>query len=146
MSEGGNTYEGSGTEKRWELLVRLVNWTFGDGTLPEELAWATMVIIPKGMGGCWGIGIVEVAWKVCATVVNCRLVRGLVLHEALHGFRSGRETGTATLDANSDQQLAGLAHEPLFQVFLDIHKEYDSLDRGICLEVLRGYRMGPNMV
>ena len=140
------THTKAPSQRRWEILVRLLHWTFRDGTPPEELTWATMVLIPKGKGEFRGIIIEEVAWKVCATVVNCRLVRGLVLHEALHGFRSGRETGTATLDANSDQQLAGLAHEPLFQVFLDIHKEYDSLDRGICLEVLRGYRMGPNMV
>ena len=37
-----------------------------------------------------------------------------------------------------DQQLAGLAHEPLFQVFLDIDKAYDSLDKERFLEVLSG--------
>ena len=83
--------------------MRLVNWTFGDGTLPEELAWATMVIIPTGMGGFWGIGIVEVAWKVCATVVNFRLRRGVVLHDALNGFRGGRGTGTTTLESKLAQ-------------------------------------------
>ena len=36
--------------RRWELVVRLVNIKFGDGTLPAELSWATMVIIPKGKG------------------------------------------------------------------------------------------------
>ena len=36
--------------RRWELVVRLDNIKFGDGTLPAELSWATMVIIPKGKG------------------------------------------------------------------------------------------------
>ena len=37
--------------RRWELLVRLVQQKFEDGTPPEELVWATMVLILKGKGG-----------------------------------------------------------------------------------------------
>ena len=82
-----------------------------------------------------GIGLVKMACKVCKAVVNCRLKRGIVLNDALHGFRVERfiveqGTGTATLEANLDQHLDGLAHKPLFQLSLDIRKEYDSLDRG----------------
>ena len=79
-----------------------------------------MVLIPKGKGGGWGIGLVEVAWKFCATVVNCRLRRGVVLHESFQGFIGGQGTGTATLEAKLAQQLLGIAHDPLFQVFLDM--------------------------
>ena len=111
-----------------------------------NLVWATMVLILKGKGEYGGIVIVEVAWKVCASVVNSRLKRGAVLHKALHGFREGRGMGTATLEAKLAQRLDGLAHEPLFQFFLDVYKSYDSLDRGLCLEVLRGYGMGLNLV
>ena len=117
-------------------MVRLLQRTFREGTPPEDLAWATMVLIPKGEGEFWGIGLVEVEWNICATVVNFWLRRGVVLHNALHGFRGGRRTGTATLEDKLSQQLAGLAHEPLFQVFLYIRKAYDSLDRSIFLEVL----------
>ena len=39
----------------------------------------------------------------------------------------------------------GLAHEPLFQVFLDMRKAYDSLDRVWCMGILQGYRMGKRM-
>ena len=35
--------------------------------------------------------------------------------------------------------------EPLFQVFLGVQKAYDSLDRDWCMEILRGYGMGPNI-
>ena len=63
-------------------------------------------------------------------MVNCRLKRGVVLNDALHGYRVGQGTGTATLEANLDQHLSGLAHKLLFQVFLDIRKEYDSMYRG----------------
>ena len=67
------------------------------------------------------------------------------MHNALHRFRVGQGTGTATLEAKLDQQLSGLSQKPLFRVFLDIRKLYDSLDRGWCLEILRGYGMGPNL-
>ena len=123
--------------RMWELLVRLVHRTFGDGNPPEELAWATMVLTLKGKGDFWDIGIVEVARKVCKVVVNFQLKRGLSLHDNLHGFRVGHGTGKATLEANMDQKLSGLAHEPLFQVFLDTSKDYDSPYKGRCLVVLQ---------
>ena len=69
----------------------------------------------------------------------------MILHDALHGFREGIGTGGATLEAKLAQQLARLAHEPLFQVFLYIRKSYDSLDMGQYMEILWEYGMGPNM-
>ena len=91
----------------------------------------------KKGGGHRGIGIVEVLWKVCSVVVNCWLKSSVVLHHALHGFIEGR--GTANMEANLAHQLAGFAHDTLFQVFLDVRKSYDSMDRKQCLELLRGY-------
>ena len=44
-----------------------------------------------------------------------------------------RGMGGATLEAKLAQQLAGLAHEPLFQMFLDVRKVYESLDRVKCI-------------
>ena len=68
-----------------------------------------------------------------------------MLHNALHVFRTGRWTGTAIIEANMSQQLVGISHEPLFQVFLDLQKAYYLLDWEWCLELLRGYGMGPNL-
>ena len=74
--------------------------------------------------------------KICATVVDCRLKRSVTLHDALHGFRAGRGMGTATLESKLAYQLVDIVHELLFQVFLDVRKAYDSLDRGRCMEIL----------
>ena len=52
---------------------------------------------PKREGGYHGIGIFEVAWKVCTAVVHCRLKRNVVLHDALHGFKEGQGMGKANL-------------------------------------------------
>ena len=85
------------------------------------------------------------AWKVCAEVANCRLNLGVILHDSLHRFRGGRGTGKATLESKLSQQLAGLTHDTLFQVFLENRKLYDSLDRDLYIEVLNGYGMGTNI-
>ena len=68
-----------------------------------------------------------------------------MLHYDIHGFGEGRGARTAALEANLAQHLAGLAHEPLLQVFVDVHKAYDSLDIDRCLELLRAYGMGMDL-
>ena len=64
--------------RRWEMLVRLVQVMFRDGTVPVEIAWEKMVLIPKGKGNHRGIGLAEVLWKVCAVLVNCRVCKGVL--------------------------------------------------------------------
>ena len=68
----------------------------------------------------------------------------MTLYGALHGFRVGRGMGIATLEAKFAQQLTRIAHKPLFQVLLDTRNAYDYLDRGRCMENLRGYGIGQN--
>ena len=65
-------------------------------------------------------------------------------HDALHGFRAGCGTGTATLEAKLLQQIAALREEVLYVIFLDLTKAYDALDSSRCLEILEGYSVGPN--
>ena len=68
-------------------MARLVQVIFRDKTVPEEISWAIMVLLPKGKEEYMGIGLVEVLRKVWSVVVNCRLKRSVVLHDALHGLR-----------------------------------------------------------
>ena len=42
-------------------------------------------------------------------------------------------------------QMAGLVHDPLLQVFLDVREAYGSLYRELFLELLRRYGLGPNL-
>ena len=75
----------------------------------------------------------EVIWKVVAEILHRRLTTSITYHDFLHGFRAGRGTGTATLEANLLQQLVAMIEEVLYVVFLDLHKAYDALDRSRCL-------------
>ena len=91
------------------------------------------------------MGILEVLWKVCSAVVNCCLKRSFLFHNAPHGFTEGRRTGMAALESNMAQQLDRISQDPIFQVFWDVRKAYESLEKEWCLELFRGYRMGLNL-
>ena len=123
-------------------MVEITQTAFREGKLAEEAMWQTVVLIPKGKGEYRGIGLVEVTWKVVAVILHRRLTKGITFHDALHGFREGRGTGTATLDAKLLQQLASMREEVLYVIFLDLTKAYDALDRLRSLEILKGYGVG----
>ena len=74
--------------------------------------------------------------------IHLRLTTAITYHDALHGFREGRGTGTATLEAKLLQQLAAMREEVLYVIFLYLNKAYDALDRSRSLEILKGYGVG----
>ena len=82
-------------------------------------------------------------WKVVASILHCCLTASITYHDFLHGFWAGRGTGTTTLEAKLLQNLATMRVEFLYVIFLDLHKAYDALDRSRCLEILKGYGVGP---
>ena len=47
--------------------------------------------------------------------------------------------------AKLTQQMAYLDQEPWYCGFIDLKKSFDAMDRDRCLEVLRGYGVGPRM-
>ena len=72
-----------------------------------------------------------------------RSTSSITFHDVFHGFRAGRGTGTATLEAKLLQQLAAMREEVLYVIFLYLTKAYDALDRSRCLGILEGYGVGP---
>ena len=86
----------------------MVQTAFRDGVLAEEAKWQVVVLISKGRKDYWGIGLVEVVWKVVAAILNRRFTSSITYHDSLHGFRAGCGTGTATLKAKLLQQLEAL--------------------------------------
>ena len=94
-------------------MVEITQTAFWEGKLAEEATWQTVVLIPKGKREFRGVGLVEVTWKVVAVILHRQITAGIKFHDALHGFREGRGTGTATLEAKLLQQLAVMKEEVL---------------------------------
>ena len=76
--------------------------------------WKTIVLIPKGQGEYRGIGLVDTIWKVCTSIVISRLKSSIVLHDVVHGFRQGRGTGTAIIEAKLEPQLTRDSSRSIF--------------------------------
>ena len=110
-------------------MVEITQTAFWEGDLAEEAMWKTVVLIPKGKKEYRGIELVEVTWKVVKVILHRQLTTAITFHDALHRFREGRGTGTATLEAKLLQQLAAMREEVLYVIFLDLTKVYDALDR-----------------
>ena len=83
-----------------------------------DMVCKAMVLLLKLGGGFRGLVLVEVIWKLFSSIMNNNLQSSFIMHDAVHGFSEGRETGTATLEAKLAQQLAGICHDPLFKVLL----------------------------
>ena len=69
----------------------------------------------------------------------------VTFHDILHGFHYNRGTGTVIMELNIAKELASIDHDPLFKVFLNLQKSYDTIDSGRILQTLEGYGSGPNM-
>ena len=95
---------------------------FQDGVLAEEAAWQKVALIPKG--GCYYqcIGLVEVMWKAVAVILNRCFTASITYHNSLHGFWSGRGTGTVTLEVKLLQQAAALREAVLHVILPDLQK------------------------
>lgn len=133
-------------QQGWEHVCKVIQHIFETGEIPEEMTWSILVLIPKTSGGTRGIGLLETMWKAVSAIINSRLQESIPLHDALHGFRKCRGTGTASLDAKLQMQLSHIRGVPLYQIFLDLSKAYDMLDCKQTLEILNSYGVGERIL
>ena len=109
------------------------------GDIPQELGWTILVLIPKGNMDTRGIGLLNTLWKVVEALIYTCLRASIQFHEVLHGFQSGRGTGTAIIDLDPAQELASVDHDPIFLVFLELRKSYNTVDRELRIQTLEEY-------
>ena len=134
-----------GNGDRWRLFIKLIQSIWRTGTIPQQLTWIIVVLIPKGGGDYRGIGLMEPFWKVIEMIMERRL-QAIQLHNCLHRSVQRRGTGTAILKAKLVQQLAYLRQTLLYEVFIDLRKAYDAMDRRRTLMILEAYGVGQNML
>ena len=93
-----------------------------------------------------GIALLEVLYKLVSTIINSRLKRTINFDDSIHGFRAGRGTGTAITEAKLRMQLHASKSDPLYIVFVDLNKAYDTLDRTQASRILQDYSDGPALI
>jgi hypothetical protein len=75
---------------RWNKMVEFVQHAFEMGELPTELPRSVLVLIPKDSGGCRGIGLLEICWKVISKIMDFRMKQGIGFDDLINGFRAER--------------------------------------------------------
>ncbi len=118
------------------IFVELIQAVWEHGSLPEQMKWVIIVYLPKGGGDYCGIGLLEPFWKVIEKIMVARLL--------LVKFHGG--TGTATIEAKLHKSLAWRDQSPLYQIYIDLKKAYDTLDRERTLGILAAYGVGPKLL
>ena len=140
-------FQNQAMTEAWNRVLELVELAFTGEPLPTAFGVGILVLIPKGVPDQYrGIALLEVIYKLVSAIINRRLADKIVFHQAVHGFCRSRGTGTAIIEAKLRMQLAQRTTKPLYLVFLDLRKAYDTLDRRRTLDILKGYGVGANIL
>ena len=146
-NEDGTEREGdTNALKNWNTVVILVQKCIEHGEIPDAFLFGILVIIPKDdKGGVRGIGLLETIHKLVSQIINIRMASAVSFDKDVHGFRKRRGTYTAIGERKLRMQMAVCASTTIYQVYLDLRKAYDSIDRQRVLLILEKYKVGPNL-
>ncbi len=135
--------------EEWKLVMKLVRYCFENDAknMPRAFEVGILALIPKDITSHRGIVLLEAIYKIASAIVASRLSNAVKFHDALHGFLSGRRTGTVITQVKLRMQHTrncGVGN--LYMIFLDLKKAYYSLDRDRTLSILKGYGVGDNIL
>jgi hypothetical protein len=125
--------------------IEIIKLVFTEGDIPISFSYGILVLIPKPDQSFRGIALLETIYKLISMIIHQRLTTSIKLHDVVHGFRANRGTGTSTMNVKLLMQKAKRESNPLYMIFLDIKKAYDTLDRERTIEILQKYGVGPNI-
>jgi hypothetical protein len=134
-----------GLGDKWCIFIKLMQAIWEQGCVPEQIRWEVIVLLPKGNGDYRGIGLLDPFWKVAEKIMVARFA-SIKFHDCLHGGLTKRGTGTATIEAKLHQSLAWRDQCPLYQIYVNLKKAYNALDRERTLNILVAYGVGPRML
>ena len=78
----------------------------------------------------------EVLCKIIAIIIDQLLADSIEFHNIMYRFIAWRRTGTTTLEAKINQQIADLRKEVLYLIYFYLHKDSEALDWGDTLAIL----------
>ena len=137
----------NGGEKMCEALLDLFNRYLLSETVPQDFRDALIVTVYKRKGDraeCGnhrGISLLAIAGKVLAKIVLNRLkfISEEVLLESQCGFWQDHSTSDTFFTLRQLQEKAVEQHQPLYIVFVDFTKAFDTTDRTTLWKILEIY-------
>ena len=93
--------------------MELFQFVWGHGTIPIELLWTILILVPKGNADTRLIGLLGILWKVMEAIIDTCIKKFKNVHDALHIFCAWRGMGTAIMELNIAQDLASVNQDPL---------------------------------
>ena len=58
-----------GLGEKWRIFVKLMQAVWEQGSIPEQMKWKIIDLLPKGGGDYCGIGLLEPFWKVIKKIM-----------------------------------------------------------------------------
>ena len=128
-------------------VVEIIQRCIGEGDIPRAFVKGILVIIPKDdVGGVQGIGLLECIHKLISQIINLHLSNAVSFCKEVHRFRKKRGTFTVVGETKLTMQLATCRSDTLYQIYLDLSKAYDSIDRTKIVQLLKKYHVGPRIL
>jgi hypothetical protein len=134
-----------GLGHKWWVFIKMMQAIWEHGSIPEQMRWEIIILSPEGGGDYHGIRLLEPFWKVMEKVMVAQLA-SIKFHDGLHGGLPGQGTGMAMIKAKLAQSLAWCNQRPLYQIYVDLKKAYNALDREQMVKILVAYGVGPRML
>ena len=98
-------------------MVWLIQHIWDTREIPTRMLLTIVALIPKGTSEDFcRIRLLEVVWKIVDRVIGVRL-KCVPLHNALHGFRTGRGCSTGIMEVKLAHQLGSLEQSPFLENF-----------------------------
>ena len=137
-------------DRLYDILMRCWN----EGVVPQSMRDCTMVTLYKNKGdrsdcnNYRGISLLSVAGKAFARVLLKRLqvVAERVYPESQCGFRAGRSTIDMAFSLKLIQEKCIEQQMPLFVVFLDLTKAFDTVNREGLFQILEKVGCPPKLL
>jgi hypothetical protein len=84
----------------WEMVLKLVEYCLINDAeeAPRAFEIGILALIPKDVTSYRGIVLLESIYNLVSFIITRRLTEAIEFHDALHGFRGGRGTGTAIIE------------------------------------------------
>jgi len=114
------------------MVLDLVHYCFVNNAKdsPKAFEIGILALIPKDITSYRGIVLLETIYKIASAIIASRLSASIDFHDAVHGYREGRGTGTAITELKLlMQHTRNCGVENLYIIFLDLKKAYYTLDR-----------------